>query len=382
MKYLINVLVAIFLISAIARIVTLEISPILAIDHRPLYFGSEMLKNGLNPYDDTLTKVLWGEQKTHNKVGLPYNPLLHPPYTVGIYSLFSFDSWNSAGTFFLYLSILAVLTTALIIACCSRLHWYLALGVFLSLKFIPYLILLAQPTLIAVCGIGFYYLLSQMRKETYAGLFLGLGWLKPTLLLPLLIYLASEHKWRKILFSLWFPILGMAIYLYYLPPELAVDSIYSLLDNLSTIVPIVMSPESYDFGDMTSITKPLILWLGIDYEAITYLPVVILGSGIICYFYMRNKMTKAQKQLYLYLLSWITLYHHAYDVLIIWLAFTFLIEEIKYDVWGFLLMCGIAVFIFPIEVHHTNAYPLTLLVMLLYLCISILRSEKVPRPDI
>lgn len=384
MKYslLIKMLLGIFFTLAIVRVLQLDGSTIVGADHRHIYTGTQLLKTGLNPYNDSLLIRTWNSIGGEGKIGMPTNPLIYPPFTVGIYTLITPDQWLVARTLFLLLCAASLLITLLLFYFRAQLQWYYAVLVLLSLKFIPYLLLLAQPTLLVLAAYAIYFRFKSVDKASaqmsfLKGLALGFCWIKPTLFLPLFLFLLFKKKWLELVLSLWFPILGMMVYFFYLPTEILGESMCSFYHNVTTLQANVLQPDAYFIREMTIFIRPLIQWGGISYKEIWWLPLGGLCMGLGYFLWRYRKMSARQMILYLALLTWLCLYHPAYDVVVLWLFFCFLYKEIKMNLSGLFLISAIGVFSLPLPVDKTCLYPITLMAIFGYLIFLVESSSEI-----
>ncbi len=380
-SFIVKTSIVFFVLIALARVIHLDYSTILGADHRHIYTGTQLLKQGVNPYNDSLLIAEWEEIQGEGEIGMPYNPLIYPPFTVGIYTLFSPDQWPSARNMYLILCGIAFLIMLYMLLRHAR--FKIGVLVLLSFKFVPYLLVLSQPTLIVLGAFAmFFSLYGDAGRSPYdkhrilAGIVLGLSWLKPTILFPVCIYLLFQKRWTEILASLWFPILGMLVYLLYLPGDLLIPSFIDFLHNVKLLQANVLSEHAFFIGEMTIFIRPLIQWLHIPYSSISWLPLTALGIGLVYYLFRFKKMTQAQSLFYLILLTWLCLYHPAYDCLFIWIVYCYHFKEIPADRRGILLCLLLGIYILPIPVINTCIYPISLTLAFIYILYDIARPRQ------
>jgi hypothetical protein len=178
------VLVALFNVSRVLR----EPRPTAdrPMDFRTCYVGQDVLRQGLNPYDDATLKRGWQQLvrqenlTSRTQPGLPNLPFLYPPWAVALFGLtvgrlpyaLAWPLW--CGLALLSVGLLAGLWAALLrVATGAAVPWWQFLVAALALKGTVPALLAGQPTFVAlVLGVS---ALAVGRLGTPSGAALGAG---------------------------------------------------------------------------------------------------------------------------------------------------------------------------------------------------------------
>ncbi len=207
------VLVAVFNLSRVLR----EPQPDAdrPMDFRTCYVGQNVLRQGLNPYDDAVLKAGWqrivGREHLASRTqpGLPNLPFLYPPWAAALFGLTV--GWLPYGWAWpLWYALAAAALGAVarlwprVLAGHSGVPWWHFLLAAVALKGTVPALLTGQPTFVALAlGVGALAVGKfgtddrklSLGRAVLAGVLLGLAAFKVTLLLPFALWFLWRRQW-------------------------------------------------------------------------------------------------------------------------------------------------------------------------------------------
>jgi hypothetical protein len=197
----------------LSRLFITPINPDTPIDFKPFYVGQQMIWEGRNPYPDSLLKEGWKEIVEKERItnssrppGLPLTFLLYPPHALGMFGFLSFIPYKV--TYILWYLSLPLLLAAMVLFIAgfsSAKHRRILFAdlflIALAFKGTVSAMLVGQPTFacLAICFAGLYYYSRQ--SKTLAGILLGLGTFKITLVMPFVLFMLYKKQYRVLIFS-------------------------------------------------------------------------------------------------------------------------------------------------------------------------------------
>jgi hypothetical protein len=301
------------------------------IDFRNLYLGSRIWLQGGNPYNDAELKNEWkmvceeDYLTPQTQPGLPRNFLVYPPYALALYAPFALLNWQSAISLHFILIVLCMLVMVISVL---RMHTMPGLHVKYQLLVIA-LVLIAfkgtahgaivgQPSFICIAAALLCYVYTQRNKKRYlAVLLLIIASIKPTVALPLWIFLAIHREWRII-----FPALA-GLFISLCAVMLAYSDIFSIIeafmDNGKLLQAILYErgpdyPYNYHMISGTQLT--IIPEVLIGYHA-EWIGALILLAGSVYVYIKRNTTSRLYQLCVLIVTCLLATYHLFYDMMML-----------------------------------------------------------------
>jgi hypothetical protein len=177
------------------------------------YIAGRMVREGGNPYCDADLKKAWSVFSQSNAVrqeerdyspGFPA-PFLYPPNALVFFSFLSMLPWQVVSLSVpLFLTLFVLLSGVIIwLVPGKRDLGMLAVSVLAvaGLNGIAWVIRTGNPTGLALFFLALFYYYFIKDKKVFSGLLLGLSAIKPTLCLPLFVFLCLKREWRIVAFA-------------------------------------------------------------------------------------------------------------------------------------------------------------------------------------
>ena len=295
-------------------------------DGRNVFLAGKIWFKGLNPYNDSLLKAEWKQWAsgfTNSSVkepGFPDCGMIYPFYSIPVLFPYFISGWKIQRILIWLLGILCLTGISILtyIIWNKALYRYpVALILVLAFKSSPAAVALGQPMLLSLfCILASWYFYIK-NKEILSGIFLGLGMLKITLCLPLLIFFLALKKWKLLVSASVIPLLGGLIF-FFKSGDLY---IHSMLENMSTQMYINYAGHAISAVN-TNLTEAGILFnyfLNTDSSTLLTLNAIFLPAGFVLAYFLFTRKLMDSSEFLAWLILWNLLfsYHLVYDCLIL-----------------------------------------------------------------
>ena len=289
------------------------------IDFRGLYLGAELLSNKENLYNDSLARAYWLAHKESEQFesrsdfgDIWVSVMLYPPQALVFSRVFQGMSWKQARIVWWTICACALLATMLILYLLTK--NVLSLYLVLAFKGSFFAIALGQPMLLVFTFLLLAVLL-QRKSALLAGLFLGLAMIKFNLAIPFGLWFLMQGNYKLILSAMLTTIcLILPAYLVY--PDLIPNYLQKVGDYYNMIYsPHPLNVYTFSNSEITIVldyyfNKDTSIWKLINYAG------QLIGYALLCFAFIKKKMSTAYLLLGLLLISFVFSYHLSYDALL------------------------------------------------------------------
>jgi hypothetical protein len=304
-----------------------------SIDFRNLYLGSRIWLEGGNPYTDSELKKEWAavcEEEyldPETQPGLPQNFLVYPPYALILFAPFGLLNWHAAivlhfimELFCLIVIIISVLKAYPDPRIAFKYKFLVLTAVLLGLKGTAHAAVVGQPSFVCIAAALLAYVYVQRNKKYIAPLLLIVASIKPTIALPIWLFLIIHKEWKTIFSAL------AGIFILLCAVLLAYTDMYAIVESfirngiaLQSLIYEHGTDYPYNYhmvsGTQLQIIIELITAKATDIQ--TWISAAILLAGSIYVYVKRNNTSRLYQLCILIVTCLLATYHLFYDTMML-----------------------------------------------------------------
>jgi hypothetical protein len=303
------------------------------IDFRNLYLGSRIWLEGGNPYNDDELKKEWAVvceedyMLPETQPGLPQNFLVYPPYALIISAPFALLNWQAAIVlnfililFCMVLMIMAVFRIHPVPSVHAKYRLLVLALVLIALKGTAHAAIVGQPSFVCIVAVFLSYLCMQRNKKYLCTLLLIAASLKPTIALPMWLFLIIHKEWKTLFSAIaGILILLFAVLLAYPDPAFIIKSFLQNGAMLQALLYFHGPDYPYNYHMISGTQLQIILELIADASSRYQLwisGILILAGAT--YVYLKRTTTSRLYQLCILIVTCLlATYHLFYDAMML-----------------------------------------------------------------
>lgn len=302
------------------------------IDFRNLYLGSRLWFEGRNPYNIEELQTEWAlvcEEEylaPEAQPGFAQNFLVYPPYALIFYAPFALLNWQAA---IVLNFILMMVCIALIVYTVLRMQpvpgvqakyrLLVLVAVILAMKGTAHAAIVGQPSFICIAAALLSYLSVQRNKKYLAPIFLIVASIKPTVALPIWIFLIIHKEWKTVLSAIGGIVILLSAVLLAYPDSMLILKSY-LVNSIELRGMLYTHGSDYPYnyhmisGTQLQVIVELIAGSS-QYRLWVSAVLLLAGTGYI--YWKRNTTSRLYQLCILIVTGLLATYHLFYDTMLL-----------------------------------------------------------------
>jgi len=258
--------------------------------------------------------------------GFAQNFLVYPPYALIFYAPFALLNWQAAIMLNFLLMLLCIALMVYVVlrmqpvpGVHAKYRLLILIAVILAMKGTAHAAIVGQPSFICIVAMFLTYLSIQRNKKYLAPLFLIVASIKPTVALPMWIFLIIHKEWKTVLSAIGgIVILLFAVLLAYPDSMLILDSYLVNSIELSNMLYAHSADYPYNYHMISGTQLQIIIELIIGSPGYRWgISAVLLLAGAGYVYWKRNTTSRLYQLCILIATSLLATYHLFYDTMLL-----------------------------------------------------------------